>query len=151
MKTRFVKLFSTFFYIGYFPKAPGSAASIAGVAIYCWLHAHLLVYIGALLIITAIGFLTSGEMERTLNQKDPSCVVIDEVAGMMVAIFMLPVNAPVVITAYVLFRAFDVFKIYPANKFEAIEGGNGIMMDDLMAGLYTNITMQIAIRLAGIL
>ena len=69
--------------------------------------------------------------------------MIDEVAGMMVAFFLLPVKWPVIITAFFLFRAFDMFKIYPVNKFEGIEGGAGVMMDDLIAGLYTNIVMQI--------
>ncbi len=151
MKTHFVKLFTTFFYIGYFPKAPGSVASIAGVALYCLLHAHLSVYVGILVAITIIGFLTSGEMERILNQKDPSCVVIDEVAGMMVALVMLPAIPLVVISAYVLFRFFDIFKTYPINKLEALEGGTGIMLDDLMAGFYTNVLMHIAVKLVGIL
>ena len=151
MKTHFVKLFTTFFYIGYFPKAPGSVASIAGVALYCLLHAHLSVYVGILVAITIIGFLTSGEMERILNQKDPSCVVIDEVAGMMVALVMLPAIPLVVISAYALFRFFDIFKTYPINKLEALEGGTGIMLDDLMAGFYTNVLMHIAVKLVGIL
>jgi len=151
MKTHFVKLFTTFFYIGYFPRAPGSVASIAGVALYCLLHAHLSVYVGILVAITIIGFLTSGEMERILNQKDPSCVVIDEVAGMMVALVMLPAIPLVVISAYVLFRFFDIFKTYPINKLEALEGGTGIMLDDLMAGFYTNVLMHIAVKLVGIL
>lgn len=151
MKTHFVKFFTTFFYIGYFPKAPGSVASIAGVALYCLLHAHLSVYVGVLVAITIIGFLTSGKMERILNQKDPSCVVIDEVAGMMVALVMLPATPLVVISAYALFRFFDIFKTYPINKLEALGGGTGIMLDDLMAGLYTNVLMHMIVRLVGII
>jgi len=85
-----------------------------------------------------------------MGQKDPSCVVIDEVSGIMIAFFMLPMVWPVSIITFFLFRAFDMFKIYPVNKFEEMKGGTGIMMDDIIAGLYTNITMQIAIRLAQV-
>jgi len=77
--------------------------------------------------------------------------VIDEVAGVMLAFFLLPLTPAVAVTTFFLFRAFDMFKIYPVNKFEEIEGSAGVMLDDLFAGLYTNITMQIAVRWAGLL
>ena len=59
---------------------------------------------------------------------------------------MLPVRFPIMITAFFLFRAFDMFKIYPANKFEKLSGGAGVMLDDIIAGIYTNIIMHIALR-----
>ena len=101
-------------------------------------------------VLTVLGFWASGEMEDLIKQKDASCIVIDEVVGGMIAFFMLPLTPAVLFTGYFLFRAFDMFKIYPVNKFEELKGGRGVMMDDVFAGLYTNITMQIAIRLTGV-
>ena len=149
MKRSLVKLFSTFFYIGYFPKAQGSAATLTGMIIGYCLKDHSLFYVLIFLVITILGFWSTGKMEKFVGEKDPSCVVIDEVCGVMIVFFMLPWNWPVVWTAFFLFRAFDMFKIYPANKFESLPGGTGVMMDDIMAGIYTNITMQTALRLAG--
>ena len=144
-----VKLLSTFFYVGYFPKAPGSAASAVGVLICYLLKDSLLIYGAVFVIITALGFMAAGKMEGLVGKKDPGCVVIDEVSGVMIAFFMLPFKWPVVLSAFFLFRAFDMFKIYPCNKLEALHGGAGIMMDDVVAGIYTLVTMQIAIKLAG--
>ena len=149
MSNNLVKLWSTFFYVGYFPKAPGSLASLCGLLIYFWGRSNILLCLLFFVMITAIGFLVSGRMEGIVREKDPSCVVIDEVSGVMIAFFMLPMNWAVVITTFLLFRAFDMFKIYPVNKFESMPGGIGIMMDDIIAGIYTNLTMQMAIRLAG--
>ena len=95
-----------------------------------------------------IGFITSDIVEKVVGKKDPSCVVIDEVSGMMIALFMLPWTPAVVVTTFFLFRAFDMFKIYPMNKLEALGGGKGIMLDDIFAGIYANLTMQIALYLS---
>lgn len=150
MSNKFIELTATFFGIGKIPIVPGTMASLAGTVIVVVLHGHLALYIGVALLVTVLGFITSGRMERIAGKKDPSCVVIDEVSGIMIAFFLLPVNAPVLLTAFFVFRAFDMFKIYPVNKFEEMEGGVGVMMDDIIAGLYTNITMQAAVRLAGL-
>lgn len=143
-------LCSTFFYIGYLPFAPGSIASLVAVFISYLLHNSTILYVLVLVAITILGFTVSGRMEQLVGQKDPSCVVIDEVAGGMIAFFLLPKTTAVTVTAYFLFRAFDMFKIYPVNKLEELQGGKGIMVDDLFAGLYTNIVVQIALRLAGV-
>ena len=82
-----------------------------------------------------------------MNKKDPSCVVIDEVSGVMIALFMLPIIPSVLFTAFFLFRAFDMFKIYPANKIEKLPSSYGIMFDDIIAGIYTNMTMHIALKI----
>ena len=71
--------------------------------------------------------------------------MIDEVSGMLIAVFLLPVDFKVYLIAFFLFRAFDMFKIYPINKLESLPGGKGIMMDDIVSGLYTNIIMQIVL------
>lgn len=150
MPDRYVRLLATFFYIGFLPLAPGSLASVAGMAIAAIVHPWPMVYVGILLTVTFLGFRVSDRMEHLAKEKDPSCIVIDEVAGVMIAFFALPLTPEVMWSAFFLFRAFDMFKIYPVNKFEELKGGTGVMMDDIIAGVYTNVVMQIAVRWAGI-
>ncbi|MDD3374644.1 MAG: phosphatidylglycerophosphatase A [Candidatus Omnitrophica bacterium] len=145
MKNILIKTVSTFFGIGYVPVAPGSAASVVAGVMCFLLFNNMYLYIFVFFVVTICGFLISGKMEDIVKEKDPSCVVIDEVSGMMITFFMLPRTWPVLITAFFLFRAFDMFKIYPVSYFEKKPGGIGIMMDDVAAGLYANIVMQISL------
>jgi len=151
MSDKLIKMFSTWFYVGNIPGAPGTAASAVGVLMAVILSPNLFLYVVVFTLVTIVGFIVSGPMEDILGRKDPGCIVIDEVAGIGIAFFLLPLTPVVMITAFFLFRAFDMFKIYPVNKFDEIPGGKGIMMDDLIAGIYTNIVMQFAVRLAGVL
>ena len=149
MSDRFYKLLATFFYVGYFPFAPGSVASLLGAYLCFLLHNHLLFYISAFILLTFMGLLASDRVEKLEKMKDPSCIVIDEVAGAMIAFFLLPMTVKVIVTAFFLYRAFDMFKIYPADELQEIKGGLGVMSDDLIAGLYTNLIMHTAIWLLG--
>ena len=120
-----------------------------GVAIDYSVGNNLPAYSILLLVLLILGIMTSGVLEKLMNQKDPGIVVIDEVVGVMITLWGLPLIWPVMICGFFLFRAFDMFKIYPINKFEAHPGGWGIMLDDCMAGVYTNIILRIAMRYAG--
>jgi len=151
MPDKLIKLFSTWFYIGNFPAGPGTLASAVTVLLVIICSFNIYLYVAVMIAVTVLGFLVSGKMEALLGKKDPSCIVIDEVAGIMISFILLPLSPKVILTAFFLFRAFDMFKIYPANKFEGLGGGAGVMIDDVMAGIYTNLTMQVAIRWAGIL
>lgn len=146
-----IRLAATFFYVGRFPLAPGSLASIVGVFFYVLLYRQTVPYVLLWAVVTALGFWVSGRMEKIEGEEDPSCIVIDEVSGVMIAFFLLPLSWPVVFTAFFLFRAFDMFKIYPVNELEKIPGGVGIMMDDIVAGIYTNLALQAALRLTGMM
>ena len=148
MNPRLATILATFFYVGKFPVAPGSMGTLAGLLIAIALHPWPVAYFSVMALVTVVGFLACGPAERALGKKDPGCVVIDEVAGIMLSLFWVPISWSVIVIGFFLFRAFDMFKIWPANKFEDMGGARGIMLDDLMAGLYTNIVLQIAIRLA---
>ena len=150
MKDRIARCCATFFYIGDFPVAPGSVASAAALLIAFLLHRWLFLYIVVGVLVTAVGFMTSGRVEKLIGRKDPGCIVIDEVSGMMISFLFLPMTWPVMLTGFFLFRAFDMFKIFPANKFEDMGGARGIMLDDVMAGIYTNIVLQVAVKVIGI-
>ena len=149
MRNFLIKSFVTVLGIGYLPFAPGTWATAVGVAIVYGLGSNLAVYTIVLLVLLAFGVMASGVIEKQLNQKDPGIVVIDEVVGVMIALWGLPLIWSVMICGFFLFRAFDMFKIYPINKLEAQSGGWGIMLDDCMAGVYTNIILRIALRCAG--
>ncbi len=144
-----IKSFATVGGVGFLPFAPGTGATIVGVVIAYYLGNNVLLYIVVLLVLLALGIMTTGIIEKQMNQKDPGILVIDEVVGMMVALWGLPLIWPVMICGFFLFRAFDMFKIYPINKLEGQSGGWGIMLDDCMAGVYTNVILRIALRCAG--
>ncbi|MBF0485774.1 MAG: phosphatidylglycerophosphatase A [Candidatus Omnitrophica bacterium] len=140
---------ATFFRVGDFPFAPGTAASAVGLVMAYYCRSNIWLYLGVLILVTVLGFMTSGIVEKAMGKKDPGCVVIDEVSGIMISFLLIPVFSwPVMVAGFFLFRAFDMFKIYPEDKFEAMGGAKGIMLDDMMAGVYTNIVLQIGIRWA---
>jgi len=151
MSDKVIRLLSTFFYVGYCPIAPGSLASFVATLVCVLIHGLPFFQILFFVLVTYIGFQVSGPMEKLVKKEDPSCVVIDEVAGIFLSFFLIPITTATVFTTFFLFRAFYMFKIYPANKFEKLGGSKGIMMDDIVAGLYTNIIMHMAVRLAGII
>ena len=143
------RVIGTFGYVGHFPVAPGTAASAIGVGLAFLLRDMPVIYVVVAVVLTGIGIIAAGIVEKQEGKKDPGCVVIDEVAGMMVALFGIPLSWPAMLVGFFLFRAFDMFKIYPANKLEDMGGGFGIMADDIAAGIYANVTLQVALRLAG--
>lgn len=147
---KFSELLATFFYIGYLPVAPGSIATIIGGLLAYLLASNIGLYIAVTILVTIAGFVVSGRAEKFMGKKDPGSIVIDEVAGVMIAFFMLPTSLPVFWVVFFLFRAFDMFKIYPGNKFEGLGGSAGIMLDDVIAGVYTNIVMHLALSLAAL-
>ncbi len=149
-KNIFLNLAATFFGVGYFPLGSGTAATAAGLVVVYGLSHQPVVYLLVLFTLTLIGVIAAGHVERTSGEKDPGIVVIDEVVGIMIALLGIPLSWKTALCGFFLFRALDMFKIYPINKFEAIPGGVGIMLDDVMAGLYTNIILSIAVHWAGL-
>jgi phosphatidylglycerophosphatase A len=147
MIKQFKTMCATFFYIGFLPTAPGSLATLAGIGLAYALAGSPVLYLAVTVLVTVIGFAVGGDVEKAIGKKDPGCIVIDEVAGILIAFYGLPHTWAVFWTGFFLFRAFDMFKIYPGNKLEGLPGSAGIMLDDLVAGVYTAIVMNIALRL----
>ena len=140
-------MIASVFYIGYFPVASGTAGSLAALALYFFIRPGLFVMTVVIVACIVIGFLSSGNAERVFGKKDPSEIVIDEFSGMLVSLFMLPVTLGYVISAFLLFRFFDILKPWPANRLERLGGGAGIMLDDIAAGIYANIILQVISRI----
>ncbi len=129
--------------VGYMPVAPGTwgtlAAALAVTAMYGLSdHAFAAIAVG----VTLIGTWAADSAERTIGGKDPGCVVIDEVAGYFVSVLYLPRTAAILFAAFFLFRIFDIIKPPPCRRLERMGGGLGIMMDDVAAGIYTNIVIR---------
>jgi len=139
----------TFFYIGYMPFAPGTFGSLAGLFIFWLIKGDAFFCILAAAVLTIIGFLVSGRAEKIINRKDPSVIVIDEVSGILISLIFIPYDLKLVVLAFLLFRILDTLKPYPAGKLQNLKGSLGIMIDDIIAGIYTNIILQLVIRLAS--
>ncbi len=142
-----IKALSTFFYIGYIPFIPGTFASIAGIFLFYLSKDNILLYILFTLTLTILGFLVAGRAERLFNKKDARCIVIDEVSGMLLAFLFIPYNIRLLIIGFVVFRILDILKPYPAGKLQDLRGSAGVMGDDIAAALYTNIILQVVLRL----
>jgi phosphatidylglycerophosphatase A len=96
------------------------------------------------LIVLLFGIKASARMEQQYGH-DPSEVTIDEVVGMWISLFLLPKNIFIALAAFFIFRIFDIIKPFPAKKFDSMHGGFGIMMDDVIAGVYANIVLQLVL------
>lgn len=143
-----VKVVSTAFFIGYLPLVPGTFGSLAAVGLfYFFAPVSSLIYCLVVLDIIVLGLMTSGRMEKLLNKKDPGCIVIDEVAGMLLALSFLPFNFRIVLLAFLIFRILDTLKPFPAARVQNWHGSIGVVGDDLIAGIYTNIVMQVILIL----
>ena len=135
-------------YSGYLPKAPGTWGSLVGLAIFFLLHnLSVPVYLAATAAIFLIGLFAAGEAEKIMDRKDPGLVVIDEIAGMLVTMIAAPAAPLIMVLGFILFRIFDILKPFPIRLIDQrIHGGLGIMLDDIVAGLYSLIILQLVIR-----
>jgi phosphatidylglycerophosphatase A len=132
---------------GYAPVASGTVGSFVTVVAIWLLPLTRLRIAVALVVVTLVGIWAGSRVERVLGKKDPGVIVIDEVAGMLLSVILLPRTIPVLITAFLLFRLFDIWKPFPARESQALTGGVGVMVDDLIAGFYTLILIMGALTL----
>jgi phosphatidylglycerophosphatase A len=132
---------------GYAPLASGTVGSFVTVVAIWLLPLTPLRIAVALVVVILVGIWAGSRVERVLGKKDPGVIVIDEVAGMLLSVILLPRTIPVLITAFLLFRLFDIWKPFPARESQALTGGVGVMVDDLIAGFYTLILIMGALTL----
>jgi phosphatidylglycerophosphatase A len=133
---------------GYVPFAPGTFGSAAGLVLWWLLPASAPIQAAAIVIVFAAGAWSGTVAERHFKGTDPGPVVLDEVLGMMITLFLNPVGWSGAIIGFLLFRVADIIKPYPANKLEALHGGVGIMADDAMAAVYSNLALRVVIVVA---
>tara|TARA_Y100000780_G_C13481579_1_gene338737 strand:- start:97 stop:561 length:465 start_codon:yes stop_codon:yes gene_type:complete len=136
---------ATVFKAGYIPIAPGTVGSIIGLLVF-WLIKDYASFTIEMFVAAALffaGVWASTIVEQVLERHDPGVVIVDEVVGMLVALMLLPPTITVMFVAFLLFRVFDIIKPYPARWCEQLSRGWGIMMDDVVAGLYVNVLIHI--------
>jgi phosphatidylglycerophosphatase A len=134
---------------GYAPVASGTVGSFVTVVAIWLLPLTPLRILVALVVVTLVGIWAGSRVERVLGRKDPGVIVIDEVAGMLLSVILLPPTIPVLVTAFFLFRLFDIWKPFPARESQALTGGVGVMVDDLIAGVYALVLVLGARALFG--
>ena len=141
---RLAMFVATGFGSGYGPIAPGTWGSLPGLAIAWGLDRSggRWAVLGGALVVALAGIWAAGRAEALLGEKDPGPVVVDEIAGQMVTLLMIPATPRVLIVGFLLFRVLDVWKPWPAHRLESLPGGSGIMADDLMVGLYGNVLLH---------
>ena len=146
-----VIFFATGCYAGTIPFAPGTFGSVAALPL-CFAISKIGVKaaIICLFIFILAAILISHEAAKTLKQEDPGCIVIDEIAGMMITFVGIPFNIVSAGSGFVIFRAFDIIKPFPVRTLEKkISGGTGIVIDDVAAGILSNIVLRIFLVLTG--
>jgi phosphatidylglycerophosphatase A len=142
-----VKLVVTFFGAGFLPFFPGTWGSLAGLILFLVLPAAGAWRFGVCAGMILMGFILCGKAEDVFEKKDPKYVVIDEVAGMMICLLWLPFyNTKVLFLSFLLFRALDTIKPFPARWIQDRHGSLGIMGDDIAVAVYTNLILQVVLR-----
>jgi len=135
-------------YIGFIPVMPGTFGTLWGVPL-AWAVSGLapLWQLLAIVAVTAVSIPIAGRASTALGRPDPSSIVIDEICGYLVGIFLLPFTAFNAILVFILFRFFDIVKPWPVSLLDRkMKGGAGVVLDDIAAGIYTSIAAHLVIR-----
>jgi phosphatidylglycerophosphatase A len=131
---------------GYLPVAPGTAGSAIGLLLFWPMAAWRWPWqLGASLALFLVGALAAARVARRVGQKDPGIVVMDEVVGQWVTLAALPLTPATAALGFVLFRAMDILKPWPARDLEHLPGGWGIMADDVAAGVWAHLLLRVGL------
>jgi phosphatidylglycerophosphatase A len=141
-----IKLITSFFYLGHSPFAPGTMGSLGGLLVYFLVKNNDVLYGFTILFLFVLGIMFAGEAERIYKRKDAGMIVIDEACGMLLALFFIPFSVFTVVAGFIIFRIFDILKPPPAKQMEKLTGSLGVMFDDVIAALYTNIILHVIVR-----
>ncbi|MBW2018845.1 MAG: phosphatidylglycerophosphatase A [Deltaproteobacteria bacterium] len=148
MQEKCVVLLATGGYVGYIPVAPGTFGTLVAIPL-CYLLSMLGPLVGMLFIGVFAGFAVwiSGKAEKLFNSKDSSLIVIDEMAGFLVTLFLIPWSFKTLVTGFLLFRVMDIAKPFPIRRLEStLNGGWGVVGDDVLAGIYANAALRVIMR-----
>ncbi|NLA75127.1 MAG: phosphatidylglycerophosphatase A [Deltaproteobacteria bacterium] len=150
-KARVILFFATWFFTGLIPFAPGTWGSLAALPFAVLAYNHgLTVSCLSMVLIILVSIPVSESAASIMGLKDPPSVVIDEAAGVFVTLFLIPVSWTNIITGLILFRIFDIFKPFPAGLIDKkVRGGAGIVLDDIVAGIYANLGLRVILALTN--
>ncbi len=137
-------LLATGFYLGRIPHVPGTAGSLAAFLVFLpFRHLPWTFHLTFIVLLFAVGTYVADRAKVALEAKDPSVVIIDEIVGCWVALLAIPPRRAPLLCALALFRVFDIWKPFPVDRAENLPGGWGIMLDDLVAGTYANVSVRL--------
>lgn len=141
---------SSLLFLGYVPFFPGTVGSAATIAVLWYLRdrvgpytGHLYFWLASLGVVALSVILSNGHKELYGGDDDPKQIVVDECAGQLITFFMIPLTWRTLVLGFVLFRFFDIVKPYPIYRFEELEDGLGVTMDDVAAGVFANISLTL--------
>jgi len=135
--------------VGYVPVASGTFGSAAGLGLWAVLPSTPVVQATAIVVLLVVGSWSGSVAERHFGRTDPGEVVVDEVMGMLLTLFLTGVGWIGAVAGFFLFRIFDIVKPFPARRLEHLPGGVGVMADDAMAAIYANIALRVALAMAN--
>ncbi|MCM8824518.1 MAG: phosphatidylglycerophosphatase A [Candidatus Omnitrophica bacterium] len=141
-KNKLIILITTLFGIGYIPICGGTIASLLGMLSFILIDNYLS-FVFFSIFFLYLSFILSGKAEAIFGEKDCKKIVIDDFVGSLVAFLFIPRDIRFIVAGILLFRILDILKIFPIDRVEELEGAKGIVGDDLIAGIYTNILLQI--------
>jgi len=151
MSEKFIRILATGFGSGFAPLASGTAGTVVGIPVYLLFSAfpwplHLL----SIVALSFLAIFVSQEAERIFGEKDPSRVVIDEIVGFQFTMFLVTPTVGHILLGFLLFRIFDIAKPFPIRLSETkLPGGYGVVGDDIIAGIYGGIILQVLIVVTG--
>ena len=151
LRERAVLFVATGFFIGNLPFAPGTFGSLIGLPL-CFLLSRidLLKSLICILVFILFAMGIASAAEKIIKQRDPGQIVIDEIAGLMVTLAGLPFNLKTALAGFIIFRVFDILKPFPIRMLDkSVGGGSGIVLDDVMAGIYGNLIIRLGIYITG--
>ena len=136
---------------GYIPRFPGTVGTVVAIPFSLALNGIAVrnFSLAASILVASIfsAIWLSTKAATILKQKDPQVIVIDEIVGFVAANFLAPPRLSALLWSFLLFRFFDIAKVFPTNRLEQLPGGAGIVLDDVMAGLYTLITLRLLLKI----
>ena len=146
-KDKAVIFLATGCYLGKIPVAPGTAGSLLGIlGCLALSKIQLSLAVLAVVIFVFLAIRIATQAEKILQESDPGCIVIDEIAGMMITLLGLPFNWATVAMGFILFRVLDILKPFPIGSLERrFPGGTGVVMDDVAAGIMANLAIRFAL------
>ena len=152
-RDRAVIFLATGLLIGNVPFAPGTFGSLIGLPLAFLLsRLNLLLSASFILLFVFFAIAVASAAEKILSKKDPAKIVIDEIAGLMVTFAGLPFNLGTAIAGFIIFRAFDILKPFPIRALERkVPGGGGVVLDDVLAGIYANLILRLAFYITGVI
>jgi phosphatidylglycerophosphatase A len=142
------EMVATSFFVGYIPFMPGTMGTLVGAALYIFMSAFALYYYISIAVLLVVAVWVSDFAEKHIFKiKDAPHIVIDETVGFLIAMTSFPFDRSLesikyLVIGFILFRAFDILKPYPIKDSQKIEGGFGVVIDDVLAAVYTNLFLQ---------